>query len=289
MKFIKKIKIWLGLAAVCIVIVPVVTYFIFRHHLQFDPENKEFEKIIIYGDIRSSYRTHNKIAKLIAAEKPDMVLFTGDIASNSHNFLHFLYQTVIEHKIWKNTEYYPTRGNHEDDLFYYGMFFDLPGGKTYYSFDRSGMHFIVLDVIDVFSPVEENQLNWLKKDLEANKGKPISVSLHLPLFTSGKYEPYNAPYLTDLFKQYDVLFVFSAHVHSYERSLFYGTNYIVTAGGGAPLYPATRENPYKVIREQKYHYCVLTKNGSDWTLIVKDINGNVIDSVTTSVESKRKQ
>ena len=288
MNILKKISKIIGILAILFILVATILYFICRHSLDFNPENKDFDKIIIYGDIRSSYVTHNKIAGLIDKEEPQMVLFTGDVASNSHNFLHFLYQTVIEHKVWKDAEYYPTRGNHEDDIFYYDMFFDLPNDKTYYSFDRSGMHFIVLDVIDIFSPVDEIQLQWLKDDLEKNKHKPISVSLHLPLFTSGKYEPYEAPYLIELFEKYNVLFVFCAHVHSYERSLYKGTQYVVTAGGGAPLYPVTRHNPHKVVREQKHHYCILTRNGNEYTLTVKDIDGNIIDTVTTSTEEKAK-
>lgn len=285
----RKIKGILGFIISYVTIILPILYYIFRHRLKYDPKNKNFDKIIIYGDTRSSYKIHNKIAKMIDKENPEMVLFTGDVASNSHNPLHFLHQTIIDYKVWDNAEYYPTRGNHEDDLFYYDMFFDLPNGKTYYSFDRSGLHFIVLDVIDTYAPVDKTQLEWLKNDLEINKDKPIVISLHLPLFTSGKYEPYDAPYLIELFDKYNVLFVFCAHVHSYERSLYKGTQYVVTAGGGAPLYPVTRHNPYKVIREQKHHYCVLTRNNDEYTLKVIDIDGNIIDTVTTSVREKLKR
>ena len=280
MKVFKNIKKFLGLAAVYVTIIPVVLYLIFKHRLKFTPENKDFKKIIIYGDVRSSYKIHNKIACLIAEEKPEMVLFTGDVASNSHNFIHFLHQGIIEYKIWKNIEYYPTRGNHEDDLFFYKLFYDLPYGKTYYSFDRNGMHFIVLDIIDGSKPIDDTQFNWLKNDLELNKNKPISISMHLPLFTSGHYPPYKNQDLTALIDKYNVLFVFSAHVHCYERSLCNGVQYVVTAGGGAPLYPATLDNPHKVIREQKHHYCILTKEENIFTLTVKDINGRIIDTVS---------
>ena len=147
-----------------------------------------------------------------------------------------------------------------------------------------GMHFIVLDCWNVYKPLEKTQLEWLKKDLEANKGRPISVAMHVPLFTSGKYEPYNEPDLLELFDKYNVMFVFSAHVHSYERSLYKGTNYIVTAGGGAPLYPVTRDNPYMQVRKNVHHYTVLTKDNNTYTLKAVDINGNVIDTVSSSLE-----
>ena len=281
---LKKSLFVISILAVIFIILSIFLYFYTRHHLNFNPENKDIEKAVIYGDVRSGYLTHIKIANMVAEEKPDMVIFTGDIASNSRNYIHYLQHTIFERKLWNMAEYYPVRGNHESTYWLYDAFFDLPNDKSYYSFDRMGMHFIVLDCWNVYKPLEEKQMQWLKEDLEKNKNKPISVAMHVPLFTSGKYEPYNEPDLLALFDKYNVLFVFSAHVHSYERSLYKGTNYIVTAGGGAPLYPVTRDNPYKVVRENVHHYTVLTRDNDTYTLKAIDINGNIIDTVSTSLQ-----
>lgn len=281
---LKKSLFIISILAVIFIILSIFLYFYTRHHLNFNPENKDIEKAVIYGDVRSGYLTHIKIANMVAEEKPDMIIFTGDIASNSRNYIHYLQHTIFERKLWNMAEYYPVRGNHESTYWLYDAFFDLPNDKSYYSFDRMGMHFIVLDCWNVYKPLEEKQMQWLKEDLEKNKNKPISVAMHVPLFTSGKYEPYNEPDLLALFDKYNVLFVFSAHVHSYERSLYKGTNYIVTAGGGAPLYPVTRDNPYKVVRENVHHYTVLTRDNDTYTLKAIDINGNIIDTVSTSLQ-----
>ena len=281
---LKKSLFIISILAVIFIILSIFLYFYTRHHLNFNPENKDIEKAVIYGDVRSGYLTHIKIADMVAEEKPDMIIFTGDIASNSRNYIHYLQHTIFERKLWNMAEYYPVRGNHESTYWLYDAFFDLPNDKSYYSFDRMGMHFIVLDCWNVYKPLEEKQMQWLKEDLEKNKNKPISVAMHVPLFTSGKYEPYNEPDLLALFDKYNVLFVFSAHVHSYERSNYKGTNYIVTAGGGAPLYPVTRDNPYKVVRENVHHYTVLTRDNDTYTLKAIDINGNIIDTVSTSLQ-----
>ena len=281
---LKKSLFIISILAVIFIILSIFLYFYTRHHLNFNPENKDIEKAVIYGDVRSGYLTHIKIANMVAEEKPDMIIFTGDIASNSRNYIHYLQHTIFERKLWNMAEYYPVRGNHESTYWLYDAFFDLPNDKSYYSFDRMGMHFIVLDCWNVYKPLEEKQMQWLKEDLEKNKNKPISVAMHVPLFTSGKYEPYNEPDLLALFDKYNVLFVFSAHVHSYEHSLYKGTNYIVTAGGGAPLYPVTRDNPYKVVRENVHHYTVLTRDNDTYTLKAIDINGNIIDTVSTSLQ-----
>ena len=153
----------------------LVVYFLVRHRLKFDQADKDFKKIVIYGDVRSSYKMHNHIADMIKKENPDMVLFTGDIASNSHNFLHYLIFSIIENKLWKKCEYYPIRGNHESEIHHYQIFLDLPHNKTYYSFDRMGMHFIVLDVID--ESLHTELITWLKQDLEQNKTFKLYVEL----------------------------------------------------------------------------------------------------------------
>ena len=70
-----------------------------------------------------------------------------------------------------------------------------------------------------------------------------------------------------------------------ERSIYKKTNYIVTAGGGAPLYPVTRDNPYRQIRKNVHHYTMLTKDNDTYMLKAVDIDGNIIDTVSTSLES----
>lgn len=284
MNILKKITKITATILVLSIIGTAALYLSVRHNLDFVPENKPADKIVIYGDTRSQHMIHNKIVNMIKKENPDMVLFTGDMVSNGNNIIHWLIYSTIESGLWSKTEYFPTRGNHEKSLMLYKAFLDLPNSNTYYSFDRDDIHFIVLDLIDAYSPIEPTQLEWLKKDLNDNIGKPKIVSMHLPMYTSGKYAPYGAPELHELFKNNGVLFVFSAHNHSYERSLVDGVNYIVTAGGGAPLYPETHNNPNKIIRIKDYNYTVLVKDNDTFNLIAKGFDGQEIDNVTVKTE-----
>ena len=82
----------------------VFLVFYTRHHLDFDPADKDIEKAVIYGDVRSGYVTHMQIANMIESEKPNMVLFTGDIASNSRNYIHYLQFALFEKKLWDNAD-----------------------------------------------------------------------------------------------------------------------------------------------------------------------------------------
>jgi hypothetical protein len=64
---------------------------------------------------------------------------------------------------------------------------------------------------------------------------PYSISLH-----GGRAELRDA--WTPLFERYQVAAVFSGHDHCYERAERNGIRYVVSGGGGAPLYPRSR-NP----------------------------------------------
>jgi Icc protein len=66
----------------------------------------------------------------------------------------------------------------------------LGDGKTYYSFDHKGWHFIVLDGIGFTSDrryygyVDSLQLVWLTNDLANVSNKtPVVISTHIPLFS----------------------------------------------------------------------------------------------------------
>lgn len=53
-------------------------------------------------------------------------------------------------------------------------------GDPYSSFDKSGVHGILLDTSDTDVGLGETQLSWLKKDLAENRGKIIFAFMHLP-------------------------------------------------------------------------------------------------------------
>jgi 3',5'-cyclic-AMP phosphodiesterase len=124
---------------------------------------------------------------------------------------------------------------------------ELP--KTYYSFDAGGWHFIVLDNIQpglkggYMANIEEEQLAWLKLDLESvAKPTPICVLSHIPIlavctyfFTEPKAPGYtvspammlvDAHKLITLLSQYNVKLCISGHVHMVDRIEYLGITFI---------------------------------------------------------------
>ncbi len=120
------------------------------------------------------------------AQQPDFIVFTGDLTHTTDDpqerrkRLSEFRDIVSELKV-KNIHFMP--GEHDASLDHgeaYQEFF----GKTHYTFDHKGVHFIVLDnVSDPTASIGEAQLQWLAADLNTQpKDAKIVVFTHRPLF-----------------------------------------------------------------------------------------------------------
>jgi len=121
-------------------------------------------------------------------------------------------------------------------------------GKTYYSFDHKGYHFVVLDSIE-YQPdhsfighVSDGQMQWLTADLAGQAaGTPVVVIVHVPLVTSVfSYlgpETYksasgatvtNAAQVIGLFGSHNVIGVLQGHTHVNETVIWKDVPYITS-------------------------------------------------------------
>jgi 3',5'-cyclic AMP phosphodiesterase CpdA len=154
----------------------------------------------------------------------------------------------IERELLNQTVFCPVPGNHERGSRLYYDAFDqrLP----YYSFDWGAAHFAMLntDVSNVSpSPAVREafwseQLRWLEADLAAARKADLRfAAMHHPMITAVKRRQHETTpaeaQLMALFEKYKVHVVFAGHDHNYQHHLKNGVRYVVTGGGGAPLYP----------------------------------------------------
>ena len=104
--------------------------------------------------------------------------------------------------------------------------------------------------------------------------------LHRPLYTDlgkghhahdslDKY-PESRDMLDALFAEFKVDAVFSGHEHYYERRTVDGIFYIITGGGGAPIYDKEEYGGFN-------HFVLVTVDGDKMSAEVVDINGKVRD------------
>jgi hypothetical protein len=110
--------------------------------------------------------------------------------------------------------------------------------SRYYTYSQGPAQFFVLD-LNVSIPWDD-QLSWLKQQLEDSKAAWKIVYSHFPIYSSGHYgtSPDMVKLFTPMFKEYDVNLYINGHEHHYERSRpLDGTTYLITGHGGASLRP----------------------------------------------------
>ena len=119
-------------------------------------------------------------------ERPDLVLFTGDLTHDSekpgeHADRMRLFQKIASRLKVPLVKSIP--GEHDAGLDGGKLFRDV-FGETHYSFDHRGVHFVGLDNVSLAKPdVGADQIAWLKKDLARfPTTAPIVVFTHRPLF-----------------------------------------------------------------------------------------------------------
>ena len=155
---------------------------------------------------------------------------------------------------------YTASGVQPDDPLYGKKLFESRFGKTFYSFDHRGYHFIVLDSIGLTdnhkyeARIDADQLAWLSADLAATPaGTPIVVTTHIPLVTAlqsysdtdpkvlaTSYSFHNGPEAIRLFAGHNVLGVLQGHTHVNERVDWHGVPYITSGAVCGNWWKGTR-------------------------------------------------
>ncbi|NIM04916.1 MAG: hypothetical protein GTO55_03090 [Armatimonadetes bacterium] len=162
-------------------------------------------------------------------------------------------------------------------------------GPLYFSFNYGNSHFICLnsEESEVLAQgdtgvMSTEQIDWLKADLEANKGaENIFVFQHKPFFLAEVYPDGNWPEVHNILKDYPVRVVFVGHWHEYRKcDTQDGIKYVITGGGGAELGgPAELGN--------FHHYLLVNVEGSsvNWAVIRQ---GSVLPEEVVTADLVRK-
>jgi hypothetical protein len=211
------------------------------------PAKSEPYDFVVFGDTRTRHELHRRIiAGIMKNGAPDFVLHTGDLVTDGTDSAQWPTFFEIEREMLRKTAFFPALGNHERNSRLFYEFFDI--GDPYYSFNWGDSHFVVLnsDIGNVASSPSAKdefwtkQRKWLEEDLAANQKAAFRfiVAHHPPITAVSSRQGGNKEMtaLIPLFEKYKVTAGFFGHDHNYQHFLKDGIHYIVTGGGGAPLY-----------------------------------------------------
>ncbi len=202
----------------------------------------------VFGDTRTRHDMHRKVIDAMMKQDMDFIIHTGDLVQDGTDTPQWPIFFDIEKPLLAKAAFFPVLGNHERNSPQYYEFFDVK--IPYYSFQWGQAYFICLN--SDFGNAErtkeareryfDEQTLWLEAELKkAQKSALRFVVFHHPPFTAVKSrqtadEPPVRKWVP-LFEKYKVQAVFNGHDHNYQHHVVNGIDYIVTGGGGAPLYP----------------------------------------------------
>lgn len=205
----------------------------------------QFE-FVVYGDTRTRHDVHRKVvAAVLEHSHPDFVVHTGDLVSDGGDPALWPIFFDIERDLLRKVAFFPALGNHERHSRDYSDFLQA---APYYSFNWGNAHFVILDTdLGTAAPSElgrqtywKEQTDWLASDLEKNqKATFLFVAGHHPPMTAVSNRQGDNPHmiaLVPLLEHYHVTAAFFGHDHNYQHYLKNGIHYVITGGGGAPLY-----------------------------------------------------
>ena len=153
-------------------------------------------------------------------QQPDFIMFTGDLTHTTDDPKERRkrlaeFRDIVGALKVKDVRFMP--GEHDASLDN-GKAFKEFFGETHYAFDHKGVHFIVVDnVSDPTAAIGDDQLQWLKADLDRQpKNTRIVVFTHRPLFDlypQWDWATRDGAQAIALLQTHDNVTVFYGHIH----------------------------------------------------------------------------
>lgn len=268
------------------------------------PEGAVPFNFCVLGDTRSGHDVHRQIVGRIIDEHPLFVINTGDLVANGNEISQWETFFDINKELIRNVPYYTVLGNHEQDARNYYDFFNLPGNERYYFFTVGEALFVVLDMEgpDYETPdylrggaremfwegisrdyfVKEKK--WLENLLSLNEDAGYIFVFFHPTWYSIKSSRVREAarrraFWGNIFERHGVSAVMNGHDHYYEHAFHEGTHYIVTAGGGAPLYDTDALQPETLKAEKVHHYMSIDVGEEQTILKAIRMDGSLIEKI----------
>ena len=226
-------------------------------------------RIGLVGDNRTIDIDHQAVVDALAMTSPDVLVNTGDMTGGGMVQEYWDAFFAIEGELLSHVPLLPVYGNHEHNLgeAYYAGFFRVPNDfnrNRNYSLRYGNVHFLMIDSNLSFE-IESEQKDWILNELKSAKDAEfLFVFFHHPFYSFSKHVPRvnTRNVFHPIFVEHKVTAVFNGHNHCYEHFLVDGIHYIVTGGGGAPLYASDShivesELPLRKTGLSVLHYSVM--------------------------------
>jgi hypothetical protein len=186
------------------------------------------------GD-RQQYETAATLAQAHAIFPFTFVIMLGDNIYGSEEPSDYARKFEIPYGplLRAGVSFYAVLGNHDEPEQRFYEPFNM-NGERYYTFSRQNVRFFALDS----NQMDDGQVAWLQRELEASDEDWKIAFFHHPLYSSGARHGSETDLRTriePLFVEHGVRAVFSGHDHVYERIRPQKGIHYFTAGAAAKL------------------------------------------------------
>src|SRR2546421_8673526 len=145
-------------------------------------------QVLIYGGNVTNHGDHALVARAAAAERPQLVLHTGDMVASAREESLWKVWFQEERDLLARAPLLAAVGNYEitDNGVAFTRFFQRPGHPAYASVDYGPVHVVALDSFEMSagatprsSAMSETQKAWLEEDLRTvAKDRHVWVLVH---------------------------------------------------------------------------------------------------------------
>jgi len=247
---------------------------------------------IVYGDDRSDPDSHAAVVRAIEQVPSDFLVNTGDVVENGGRAQDWQSFFDIESPLLRDRPIYVAIGNHElvDDTAganfakYFGFVTDNTAAPPSLSgtVRLGSVRFFFLNAMHDWAASEEKA--WLDRelaraDVEAGVVWRIAVAHHGP-WSMGPHGPNSRlieARLPETLASHHVDLFLSGHDHIYQRGDAGTLKYIVSGGGGAPLYRLQGNDPTARKAEAAYHFVAVSCSADGIRVVTRRVDGTVLE------------
>lgn len=243
---------------------------------------------LVYGDNRTGHDVHRAVVGRMAQERAARFLVhTGDFVEVGGRPSDWQRYFDIAGPLLRALPIYPTLGNHElygpGGRLRYQRYF-APGSRVaWQAWTHGPVRLISMDSNDDLES-DGPQLRWLRTQLESAREDAavrfVVLFVHHGPLSSGRHGDHPAMAALGLAPQLaaaGVDLVLAGHDHMYERGEADGLKYVITGGGGAPLYDVNRHRRGQLSFQVRHHYLRMAVHGDRLSLAAVGPDGDVFE------------
>jgi predicted phosphodiesterase len=255
-------------------------------------DSKNPFSFLLYGDNRTNDDAHATVVRQMLQSPGDFLVNTGDLVEDGNQPALWQNFFAIEGNLIRERCVFAAVGNHElheasgaNFLKYFGDDDPSLNGlrRLYRTVRWENMRFFFLNGMDVFASSDER--TWLDQELAKADAEPNLVwrvvVLHQGAWSSGPHG--NNPRLwdagiVDVLRAHKIDLILSGHDHIYERGDAAGLKYVVSGGGGAPLYEVGKKLPTTKKAESTFHFVETKVDGDKLAMTVRRSDGTLLEN-----------